>query len=585
MAKLKPSASASQVRSAQEAMATAWAATFGPRSTSGSSHIGNRNALLAVAASLGLIVAIYWPTLLELTAMWNIDPKCSHGPLVPLVALYLGWHTWRHARGEVVNSHAARDVRLGMIQASLGLVLHLLAEVFNSPLFDVVSLVCLLRGGVIVVAAAEWNRRLACPIWFLLFMAPIPATWHQAVAVKLQQAVTWISTQLLELSGIPAFAEGYRITLPGYVMEVGDACSGLRQLTALVAVAIAAGHLSRRGSWFTISLGILSLGIAVAANCVRVTVTGFTLAWLGRDWAEGAFHTLDGLVLMGLATALVFATAHGLGRLIDRDRLTASTDALPTEADTRQVANTFPPHSATGVKRLVPLLALLVVGLPVNLLFLHHVQAGGDVPVVPLAAPLTAVPLNLGPWQGTESPITDSRARYADEHLQRIYRHTVTGQTVTVWMAYSHNGADRGHHPEVCMAVAGQPEDPHCRQSIEAPGHDQPIQQYRFGRPGQWQWLYYWHYTLSPVTGDSRSALQTLYQAFHHRPASVTFEVFADKTSNEDAEMERQFVQLLDQALQPIVGPRAVRGSHRQPVVVVGDSPTVHRETPEMRSP
>jgi len=217
------------------------------------------------------------------------------------------------------------------------------------------------------------------------------------------------------------------------------------------------------------------------------------------------------------------------------------------------------------------LILVLALGLAAFAGMRLHVGAAGPPPVTPLAKPLEEFPKTLGPWRGFDQEI-DPRYKYADRHLQRAYVLPSRSQSLTLWMVYSKTGEDRGHHPQVCMAVAGRPEDESARKTIDAPGHKAPIQQFRFGRPGNYSWVYYWHYTLPPEENDDLSAMQRLSQRLKHRSSSITIQIFAPEVSEGDAEFARRFVRLVDAAVQSHVGPRAVRGSHRQPVSVV-DNP------------
>jgi hypothetical protein len=201
--------------------------------------------------------------------------------------------------------------------------------------------------------------------------------------------------------------------------------------------------------------------------------------------------------------------------------------------------------------------------------FESHVQAPGPLLVTELVKPLAELPLQLGDWKGSDRPITDEKTLYADQHLQRLYVNVRTQQSVLVWLAYSRDGEDRGHHPEVCMAVAGRPEDASERQTFPAPGHIAPIQQYRFGTPGDRQWVYYWHYTLTPPKTAETTELQRFYQRLHRRPSSITLEVFAPESRPTDGEHAREFALLLDEAIQSHLVPTATRGSQRLPVTVI----------------
>lgn len=199
----------------------------------------------------------------------------------------------------------------------------------------------------------------------------------------------------------------------------------------------------------------------------------------------------------------------------------------------------------------------------------RHVTAAGPLPELPLAQPLAMLPLTLGDWHGQDRPIDDPKLLIGDERLSRTYTHQARGQQVSLWIVYSKEGEDRGHHPEVCMAVAGRAEDTTERAELPVPGHPAPVQQYRFGAPGEQTWVFYWHYTLLPEKAAALSDLQRFYQRLHKRPSSATLEVFSPENTPEDVEYAREFVALVDAAVQSQVGPTAVRGSQRKPVTII----------------
>jgi hypothetical protein len=223
--------------------------------------------------------------------------------------------------------------------------------------------------------------------------------------------------------------------------------------------------------------------------------------------------------------------------------------------------------------RWIWLVLLLGGAMTGELLFKRHLDAAGPLPVVPLRQPLVELPLQLGDWQGVDRPVTDQDWLYADEHLQRTYINQKRRQALTLWLVYSQRGADRGHHPEVCMMVAGKPEDTQARRTCPLDGNGGPAQQYRFGRPGDFQWVLYWHYTLLPPADSERDALQRLHQRLRHRPSSLTVEIFAPEVGQDDGEGVQEFARLADAALRGHVGPDAIRGSRRSPVTVVPGEP------------
>lgn len=275
---------------------------------------------LPVRAMLGLaivsIIAIYIPTLLRLTKVWYEDPDYSHGFLVIPASLFFCGIAWqRLAEGGPLPA-VERGVMGGMLQIVLGVVLHWIALLIGLLILDVLSLVCVVRGVLKLVVGNAINDAFAFPALFLLFMAPLPPQVHQGVAIVMQQLVALVSTTVLEACGVPVFREGYLIHLPDYTMEVGEACSGLRSMIAILALGVAMGFLLNGPSWYRWTLGLVALPIAGIANCIRVVMTGAILMTLGPKYAEDMFHTMEGLVIVILAALMLVGVAMGLRSFI-----------------------------------------------------------------------------------------------------------------------------------------------------------------------------------------------------------------------------------------------------------------------------
>lgn len=218
-------------------------------------------------------------------------------------------------------------------------------------------------------------------------------------------------------------------------------------------------------------------------------------------------------------------------------------------------------------RRYFALAVLLLAAGSLQWLLMQHVRAAGDQPAARPTAPLAELPTRLGEWTGEDRPI-DPQLDFADDALHRVYRHGSTGQQVVVWIAYSAVAADRGHHPQVCMAVLGKHESEQKRALLPLAGHDEPVQQMHFGQPGEATWTFYWHYGLADGRAEKLDLLQQLYRRARRLPASVTIEVFSAQQSPRELHAAQQFVALLDAALQPLVGPEAHRGSRQLPITI-----------------
>ncbi|HTN77131.1 MAG TPA: exosortase/archaeosortase family protein, partial [Pirellulaceae bacterium] len=276
------------------------------------------------------VVALYIPTFIRLVKFWWVDPDYSHGFLVIPASLFFCGIAWQRFQTEAAHHQLAatdsRGVIWGALEIALGFVLHLLGLAFDFYLVDVISLICILRGTLLLVAGPAWNRAFAFPALFLIFLAPLPPVAHQKLAIFMQQSVALVSTTILDACGVPIHRQGYLMHIPGYTMEVGEACSGLRSMMAILALAVAIGFLvngSQRYCWI---LTMLALPIAGAANCLRVVLTGIIMLTLGREYAVGVYHEMEGMVLEAIAAGILVTVAFALLRY---DRPTTTAGATP----------------------------------------------------------------------------------------------------------------------------------------------------------------------------------------------------------------------------------------------------------------
>lgn len=75
-----------------------------------------------------------------------------------------------------------------------------------------------------------------------------------------------------------------------------------------------------------------------------------------------------------------------------------------------------------------------------------------------LKVPLKEFPSIVGNWTGTDVMISETILKVAnnDDYLMRNYKNSVTGQSVTLYIAFSARPSTmRGHRPEVCYPSNG----------------------------------------------------------------------------------------------------------------------------------
>ncbi len=266
-----------------------------------------RNQVVVLGLVLsGLVVVLYAPVLKLLVLDWWQDPNYGHGFIVPLFSGYVAWR--ERARWHEVPDDA-RHVGFLVMLASVGLLIAgtLGAELFISRF----SLLMLLSGILLFLAGWSMLRVLAFPLGFLVLMIPLPTIVYNQITFPLQLLASRFAAAFLELVRIPVLREGNLLILPNYTLEVVEACSGIRSLMSLVALAIAYGYLLERRRWVRLALVMLVLPIAVLSNGLRIVVTGLLTYFFGPQSAEGFFHFFSGWLIF-LTALLLMVLAHWL---------------------------------------------------------------------------------------------------------------------------------------------------------------------------------------------------------------------------------------------------------------------------------
>lgn len=255
-----------------------------------------------VPAVFVLMVLLYAPVMIGLAGEWYHDDNYSHGFLIPLISGFLIWKK-RARLKELINPSG--DIG-GVVLVMLGMAMFVLANAAAEYFTLRVSLVVTLFGLVWYllgrkVATAAWFE-----ILFLLFMIPLPYVLYYSLTFPMQLLATKVTVKLLNLIGMTAVRQGNIIHLPGYSLEVAEACSGLRSLISLLALGAVYARLTQKGLPRQIVLFASTIPIAVAANIFRVFFTAVGAYTISRELAEDFLHTLSGMMVFIVAFIMLF---------------------------------------------------------------------------------------------------------------------------------------------------------------------------------------------------------------------------------------------------------------------------------------
>ena len=290
--------------------------------------------------------------------IWSLEPDLAWGWGVPLLVGYFLWSRWKdrpdwlspkvgrmadvgHSASVVPNTPnfeiargfpfvRAKQAYWGQsapppifIAAAIAAALtifplsRLLLEPFPGwPLAEWAHSIVIV-GLILALIAAEQGvpraRHLAWPLVFGMAALPWPAFIAVGAIGHLRVGLAALVTEALNFFGEPAMSTGTVIQVGSGFLGIDEACGGIRSLQAAVMVALAIGELRRdRGARRLGWLG-LAIGLALAANLLRIAALALICARAGMG-ALGVWHDRVAalemiLVLGGLA---VFAFRAGV---------------------------------------------------------------------------------------------------------------------------------------------------------------------------------------------------------------------------------------------------------------------------------
>ncbi|WP_233189392.1 exosortase/archaeosortase family protein [Geothermobacter hydrogeniphilus] len=251
--------------------------------------MGNRT---RTAILLILLAAVFYPVYPELFSAWIHQADSSHGLLVPLVSLYFVWTCRERLRQAEASSSPS-----GLVLLSASLIVYLLALVGDIAVVARAMIVFSLAGLVLYLYGGKIFRILAFPLFFLLFMVPVPVSVIGLVALPLQTLATMISSSLIQLCSIPVLREGNMLYFVQTQLEVAEACSGIRSIVALIMLGSIFVYFSKLGLTRKIILLCSAVPVALAANILRISGTGVLAHFYGDQVARGFLHEFSGLAV------------------------------------------------------------------------------------------------------------------------------------------------------------------------------------------------------------------------------------------------------------------------------------------------
>ena len=270
--------------------------------------------LLLVLAGFALL---YVPTYVDLSStVWASDEQ-GHGPIILGVSLWLLYQL-RHRIAALPS--APRPVAGGLL-LGFGLLLYVLGRTQAVIIFEVGSQIAVIAAVLLLFKGTAAVRLAWFPLFFLLFMIPLPGSLVAAVTTPLKAAVSYVAEVLMYHMGYPVGRSGVVLHVGQYQLLVADACAGLNSMFTLEALGLLYMNLMGYTSVArNVTLAILVIPIAFVANVVRVMVLILVTFHFGDEAGQGFVHDFAGMVLFMVGLMLMLATDKLLGLFIPSQR-------------------------------------------------------------------------------------------------------------------------------------------------------------------------------------------------------------------------------------------------------------------------
>ena len=256
------------------------------------------------------LCALYLPTYLTLAhTVWASDEQ-GHGPIILAISLWLMWRQ----RSTFFDLEVQPAIASGSILLALGLLLYVLGRTQDIDTFEVASQILVLAAALLITKGWQALRLMAFPLFFMIFMVPLPSIFVQTVTVPLKMLVSFSAEAILYRFDYPVARTGVVISVGQYQLLVADACAGLNSMFTLEALGLLYMNIMKYTSVArNVTLAVLIIPISFCANVVRVMILILVTYHFGDEAGQGFVHGFAGMVLFVVALTLILTVDAILG--------------------------------------------------------------------------------------------------------------------------------------------------------------------------------------------------------------------------------------------------------------------------------
>jgi len=253
---------------------------------------------------------LFIPTLYDLfTDMWTYEEQ-AHGPLILALSLWLLYSRWPQMMQASQQQKGQGEGRaatiIGWVLFGFGLLCYLVGRSVKITPLEMGSFIVLVAAVLLIRRGAIGLKVLWFPLFFLLFMIPLPGPLVSALTLPMKLAVSYVTENILYFFNYPISRSGVILQMGQYQLLVADACAGLQTLLTLESLGMFYMNMMRHNSAIrNVTLALLIVPISFAANVIRVMALCLITYYWGDEVGQGFLHQFAGMVLFMSALILI----------------------------------------------------------------------------------------------------------------------------------------------------------------------------------------------------------------------------------------------------------------------------------------
>ncbi len=234
-------------------------------------------------------------------SMWDyMGADFSHGPLIPLVSLFVVWLK----RNEIADA-AKHTSTLGLFLVVTALMMHWVGLQAQQTRLSLMALILLIWAIPFYIYGWRVAKILIFPAAYLIFC--IPMTFIDGLTFPLRMIAATSSVVFLNGLGIETQQVGSAIISANFRFDVADPCSGIRSLLALTALTAIYAYIFQKTLLKKWILFLCAIPLAIIGNIGRITTIALVANSFGQDIAATLYHDWSGFVIFAVAVVFMLA--------------------------------------------------------------------------------------------------------------------------------------------------------------------------------------------------------------------------------------------------------------------------------------